>query len=157
MDGRLAGRIDASDVVQQTCLSAIKRFTEFEGDCGDDLAGWLYRIHERNLIDAARHHLEAQRRTVIKEAGEDENNRAEPFELTSPSQRIMRGEQAAKLSRAISQLPLEQAQAIRLKHLDCWSLKEVASHMKKTERAVAGLLQRGLETLRDRLTLDSKG
>jgi RNA polymerase sigma-70 factor (ECF subfamily) len=152
MDGRLAGRIDASDVVQQTCLSAIRRFSEFDGVSGDDLAGWLYRIHERNLVDAARHHLEAKKRTVTKEAGADEAASADVIELTSPSQRIMRGERAARLSRALAELSTDQAEAIRLKHLDGWSLAEVASRMKKTERSVAGLLQRGLENLRQQLT-----
>jgi len=154
MDGRLAGRIDASDIVQQTCLSAIKRFSEFDGVTADDLAGWLYRIHERNLVDAARHHLDAQKRTVTKESGGEEASSEEAIEVTSPSQRIMRGERAARLSRALAELSTDQAEAIRLKHLDGRSLAEVAGQMKKTERSVAGLLQRGLENLRNRLTDD---
>lgn len=157
MDGRLAGRIDASDVVQQTCLSAIRQFKEFDGASGDDLAGWLYRIHERNLVDAARHHLEAQKRTVTREADAHEPDSVQAIELTSPSQRIMRGERAARLSRAIKGLPDDQAEAIRLKHLDGWPLAEVARRMEKTERAVAGLLQRGLQNLRNRLTDEFRG
>jgi RNA polymerase sigma-70 factor (ECF subfamily) len=152
MDGRLAGRIDASDVVQQTCLSAVRRFQEFQGVNGDDLAGWLYRIHERNLVDAARHHLAAEKRSVTREASTDGTDSFEAIELTSPSQRIMRGERAARLSSAIAELSHDQATAIRLKHLDGWPLAEVASRMDRSERSVAGLLQRGLETLRNRLT-----
>ena len=154
LDGRLAGRIDASDIVQQTCLSAIRRFQEFEGANGDDLAGWLYRIHERNLVDAARHHMAAEKRSVIKEAAADDATSFDPIELTSPSQRIMRGERAARLSRALTELSNDQAEAIRLKHLDGWPLAEVASRMDRSERSVAGLLQRGLENLRNRMMAD---
>jgi RNA polymerase sigma-70 factor, ECF subfamily len=154
MDGRLAGRIDASDIVQQTYLSAVRRFDEFDGKTGDDLVGWLYRIHERNLIDAARHHLDAQKRSVDKEHGAVGAETEEDVELTSPSQRLMLGESAVRLARAIGQLPDHQAEAIRLRHLDGWSIERISEHMEKTERAIAGLLHRGLESLRSRIVSD---
>lgn len=152
MDGRLGARIDASDVVQQTYLSAVRRFTEFEGQSGDDLAGWLYRIHERNLIDAARRHIQAEKRAVGNEATLVEEESIADVELTSPSQRLMRSENAVKLARAIGQLPDDQAKAIRLRHLDGWSIEEICSHMDKSERAVAGLLHRGIQNLRKAFT-----
>lgn len=151
MDGRLAGRVDASDIVQQTYLSAVRRFNEFEGQNGDDLAGWLYRIHERNLIDAARHHLGTQKRSVENEQGAVNAETEEDVELTSPSQRLMLGETAVRLARAIGQLPDNQAAAVRLRHLDGWSIERISEHMEKTERAIAGLLHRGLESLRSRI------
>ncbi len=154
MDGRLAGRIDASDVVQQTYLSAVRRFSEFDGASGDELAGWLYRIHERNLIDAARHHLEAQKRAVGNEATVIEQEPIEDVELTSPSQRLMHGENAARLARAIGKLPEDQALAVRLRHLDGWSIEDICQHLEKSDRAVAGLLHRGMQHLRKTLSDD---
>ena len=154
MDGRLAGRIDDSDVVQQTFLSALRRFSEFTGDGTEALAAWLRRIHERNLIDTARKHVEAQRRSVTSEATQVAVEPIAEEELTSPSQRLMRGEDAVRLARAISRLPVDQAEAIRLRHLDAWSIDEIAKRMNRTRRAVISMLHRGITGLRSKLSED---
>ena len=54
LDDRAAARIDASDVVQQTCLSVHKQITEFDGHDDAQFAAWLRQIHERNIRNAAR-------------------------------------------------------------------------------------------------------
>ncbi|MBI1315208.1 sigma-70 family RNA polymerase sigma factor [bacterium] len=152
MDGRLAGRIDDSDVVQQTFLSAVRRFSEFTDNSTEAMAAWLRRIHERNLIDTARKHVESQRRSVTSEVT---NVAVEPIaeeELTSPSQRLMRGEDAVCLARAISRLPEDQAEAIRLRHLDAWAIDQIAERMNRTRRAVIALLHRGITNLRQTLS-----
>jgi len=38
--------------------------------------------------------------------------------------------------------------AVELRHLNGWTLNEIAEHLEKTPAAVAGLLHRGLERLR---------
>lgn len=152
MDGRLAGRIDSSDIVQQTCLSAVRKFEEFSGEDADALAGWLQLIHERNLIDTARKHLVAEKRSVGREETLIEMEDLDDVELTSPSQRLMKGECAVRLAAALAFLPDDQGEAIRLRHLDGWSLEKIAERMDRSKRAVAGLLHRGLENLRSRLS-----
>jgi len=152
MDGRLAGRIDDSDVVQQTFLSAVRRFSEFSGDGTSALAAWLQKIHERNLIDTARRHIDAQRRSVSSEATQVTIEPIAEAELTSPSQRMMRGENAVRLARAISQLPEDQAEAVRLRHLDAWSIDQIAERMDRSRRAVISLLHRGITNLRSKLS-----
>jgi RNA polymerase sigma-70 factor (ECF subfamily) len=108
LDDRMAGRVDASDVVQQTCLSAVRRFTEFTGDDVEGLIGWLRVIHEHNLVDTARKHLEAERRSVRREEPDAAPDRLAIEELTSPSHRLMKGERAVELARWLSTLPADQ-------------------------------------------------
>lgn len=151
MDGRLAARVDASDVVQQTFLSAIRRFDDFTGQDMDALAGWLRLIHERNLIDTARRHLDADLRTVDREDPGVTAKDLAAEELTTPSQRMMQGESAVQLARALTGLPQDQAEAVRLRHLDGWSLDRIATKMNRTKRSVANLLHRGLANLREKL------
>jgi len=67
LGGKFAGRIDESDVAQQTFLSAVKGFEQFQGNTSDELAVWLQQIHERNLQDAVRKHAIAQKRSVDRE------------------------------------------------------------------------------------------
>ena len=52
------------------------------------------------------------------------------------------------LYEAIRQLPADQSDAMRKRHLQGWSLGQLAEHFGRTEVAVAGLLKRGMETLR---------
>jgi RNA polymerase sigma-70 factor, ECF subfamily len=152
MDGRLAGRLDGSDVVQQTYLSAVRRFSDFSGDSPEQLAAWLQKIHERNLIDTARKHIEAERRSVNAEATQVEVEPLVESELSTPSQRLMRGENAVRLARAIGRLPDDQAEAVRLRHLDAWSIPDIAERMTRSPRAVIALLHRGITNLRKQLT-----
>ncbi|HQX53601.1 MAG TPA: sigma-70 family RNA polymerase sigma factor [Planctomycetaceae bacterium] len=152
-NGRLAGRIDSSDVVQQTYLSAVRRFDEFSGSDTATLGAWLRAIQERNLIDFVRQHAVAEKRSVGREVPSANVAELADFELTSPSRRLMRGENAVKLASAISDLPEDQAEAIRLRHLDQLSLEQIAEQMKRSKHSVANLLHRGIMNLRDRLAI----
>ena len=81
---RFAGRVDESDVAQVTFLSAVRQFDRFEGNTPDELAAWLRVIHERNLQDAVRKHVDAQMRSVDNEQTMVEEEIPD-IELTSPS------------------------------------------------------------------------
>ena len=52
LDDRAAGRLDASDLVQQTCLSVHKQIADFDGQDAAQFAAWLRQIHERNVRNA---------------------------------------------------------------------------------------------------------
>lgn len=152
---KFTGRIDESDVAQQTFLSAVTAFKQFQGNTPDELAAWLQQIHERNLQDAVRKHALAQKRSVDREQTFVEKD-IPPVELTSPSQRLMLGERAVRLAEAMSQLPDDQQDAVRMRHLDGETLESISQRLDRTERSVAGLLYRGLTNLRKVLANDSK-
>lgn len=63
----------------------------------------------------------------------------------------MRGEAVVELAESMSKLPASQQEALRLRYMEGWTLKKIAEHMQKTEMAVAGLLKRGLQGLREDL------
>ena len=63
----------------------------------------------------------------------------------------MQGELAVRLAVEIEKLPSDQREAVRLRHLEGWSLKNLAGHFHRSESAVAGLLKRGLRGLREQL------
>lgn len=155
LGGKFAGRIDESDVAQQTFLSAVRGFEQFQGSSPDELAGWLQQIHERNLQDAVRKHAMAQKRSVDREETFVEEE-IPPIELTSPSQRLMLGERAVRLAAVMSQLPDDQQDTVRMRHLDGETLESISQQLDRSERAVAGLLYRGLTNLRKALADELK-
>ena len=71
--------------------------------------------------------------------------------LTTPSQKAIRGEQANRLAQALAALPDDQREAVRLRHLEGWPLDDIARHLGRTPAATAGLIKRGMKALRRRL------
>jgi hypothetical protein len=57
---RLKARVDASDIVQQTCLSAFRQIALFEGSDPAQFAVWLRQIHGRNIKNVVRDQLQTQ-------------------------------------------------------------------------------------------------
>lgn len=153
--GRLQARLSAADLVQQTCLSAIRNLNEFQGENQQQFAAWLCAIHQRNLRDAVRRHVQAGKRAVSAQEG-SVSNHDEATDEQTPSQRAALDESRGLVQQAISTLPEDQAIAVRLRHLEQRTLREIADQMERSEVAVASLLKRGLNTLRQQFGSDLK-
>lgn len=151
VEGPLAARLDPSDVIQQTLLSAIRDFPAFDGSQPREFLAWLVRIHERNLQDAVREHIVSQKRGIGREQALAEATALLDGNISSPSARLLQGEQAVWLAQALESLPADQREAVRLRHLEGKSLAEMAEKMDRSERAVAALLNRGIVNLRKRI------
>jgi len=72
-------------------------------------------------------------------------------EQSSPSQHAIRQEELLRMAESLASLPESQRRAIELHHLEGRPLAEIAAELGSTKAAVAGLLHRGLKTLRMRL------
>jgi RNA polymerase sigma-70 factor (ECF subfamily) len=152
---RLLRKLDASDVVQQTLLSAHANRHQYRGQTEAELLGWLRQILANHLAGAARRFGTGQRdigRERSLEGGLEESAaRLEAWltaDQSSPSQRVVRQELHLRLADALSRLPADQRLAIELHHLRSCSVAEAADHMGRTKQAVVGLLFRGLRKLR---------
>lgn len=73
---------------------------------------------------------------------------------SSPSHKAMRAERALRLAAVIEQLPDAQRVAVEQHYFAGSSLAEIAAHVGRSPAAVAGLLRRGLESLRNQLSTD---
>ncbi len=150
------GRIESSDIVQQTLLEAHQKLEQFRGTTEAEMAKWLSQMLANNFVDAIRS-LHRQKRDINREVHVDQfAGRSSirgvadwlPGQHSSPSLNFHRAEQAMKLTEAISQLPEMQQKVIVLHHLRGMSLADVARQVNRSQSAVAGLLYRGLKALR---------
>lgn len=151
LEGPLAARVDASDVVQQTCLSVFRGFERFAGEHPGEFVAWLREIHERNLADAYREHVMTQKRSLRREDSLIVEAAPATATTSSPSQRLLADEQAVILTRAMSELPEEQAEAVRLRFLEGLSMHEIATRMDRTVDSIVGLIRRGISGLKGKL------
>jgi RNA polymerase sigma-70 factor (ECF subfamily) len=152
LEGPLGVRLDASDLVQQTCLSAVRHIQKFDGVSEAAFVAWLRTIHQNNIRTAIRDHLIAQKRAAGRElTPADEQSIDQSLVAaseSSPSQRLMRGESAVRLAAALQDLPDDQREAVRLRYLEGRSLAEIAERLDRSVVAAAGLVKRGLMQLR---------
>ena len=158
LDSRLRGKMDPSDIVQQTLLEAHRDRGQFRGTNASDKAAWLRRILARNLADAVRRFGRAKRDINLERSLQaslsESSGRLEAWLVTqhaSPSEQLDRNEQLLWLAKALAQLPEDQRRAIELHHLKGLSLGEISRELDRSEASVAGLMRRGLLSLRDRL------
>jgi RNA polymerase sigma-70 factor (ECF subfamily) len=154
-DGRLQAKLDPSDVVQQTLLKAQRNLDQYRGTSDGELAAWLRRILANTMTDAARHFgREVTGDLSIAQQLEESSARLEAWlaaDGTSPSAQVARQEQLLRLADALAQLPEDQRVVVELRYLKECAVGDIAEQVGKTEPAVAGLLRRGLQKLRELL------
>ncbi len=162
LDRRLRGKLDPSDLVQMTLLRAYPAFGELRDRRPEVVTAWLRKILARTLADAAKHFDRDKRDVALERSLEAALDRsASGFaawlasDQTSPSQRAERGEELLALVDALAALPDAIREAVVLKHCQGWTLQQVADHTGRSVPAVASLLRRGLEQLRQ--TLEPEG
>src|SRR5437764_161055 len=117
---RLRGKVDASDIVQETFLDAHRNFAHFRGASEAQLVHWLRQILAAKLADLLRRYLGAQARDVrlereIEDAFEHSSvllDRGLVAPQSSPSQQVVRREQAVLLADALAQLNDDYREAL---------------------------------------------
>lgn len=150
-------RIDASDMVQQTLLNAHARRDQFRGRTEAELAGWLRQILKNQMADCLRELGRAKRDVARERPLEDADqsfSRADAWlaaSQSSPSQHAANAEELLRMADALSRLPEPQREAIVMHHLQGRPLAEVAESLGRSTAAVAGLLHRGLKSMRELL------
>jgi RNA polymerase sigma-70 factor (ECF subfamily) len=155
LEPKLRGRVDPSDVVQQSLLKAHEKRDQFRGRTEAELLAWLRAILVNHLADAVRQlGPKFGVRECSLEGLERSSTRLECLlaaKQDSPSQGAMHQERLLRLAEALNGLPEEQRTALELKHLHARSVSEISVAMGRSRAAVASLLYRGLRNLRSLL------
>src|SRR5262245_36320814 len=158
LDHRLQGKLDPSDIVQQTMLEAFAKREQFRGSTEAEWLAWLRTMLAHNLADAVRAFAQEKRdvgrERSLEAALQESSQRLEAWlaaEQSSPSQRAEKHEQALRLAAALAGLPDANREALIMHYCRDWPLAEIAAKLGRTPAAVAGLLKRGLRDLRGKL------
>jgi RNA polymerase sigma-70 factor, ECF subfamily len=158
MDRFLLGRLDSSDLIQETLLEAFRDFAGFGGDTERDLMAWLRKILVRNLADQCKHH-KAQARDVHRQESLEaliENPPSAAQDalaggISSPSSQASRQEEAVRLADALARLPADYREVLVLRHWQQLRFEDVAARMRRSPGAVRMLWTRALERLQREL------
>lgn len=151
---KLQGRIDKSDLVQQTCLSVYKQFGQFVGNDPAEFVAWLRLIHERNIQNARRDQLLSQKRAVDREVVLESADL--PGQESTPSQIFARDEDVARLQQAMQYLPEVEREIVNLRYFDGWTVPQIASFLDLTADGVAWRLKCSMKIMKKYLKDDTE-
>lgn len=145
MDPMLRGRIDASDVIQETQMEAARRLGEYLRDPAVPFFVWLRFLCTQRLAMLRRFHLTAQGRTVARERSIFGKGRTGASSaalaarllgrLTQPSAAALRAELKRRLHAALAALEPLDREILTLRHLEQLSAAEAAATLGIREEA----------------------
>lgn len=156
IDGQFQGKFDASDVVQQTMLEAVRGLPKFRGGTEAEMLAWLRQVLAHVLAHEIRRYRGTQQRDVGREVSLEQSLTQSATRLrdmmvapgTSPSGQAVRHEQEVLLAEVLSRLPADYREVIVLRNLQGLDHEEVAKRMGRSSGAVRMLWVRALAQLK---------
>jgi RNA polymerase sigma-70 factor (ECF subfamily) len=162
LDPRLHGRIDPSDVIQETYLEATARLAEYLQKPTMPFFLWLRFLAGQKLVTLHRHHLGRQMRDAGREVSlyrgrlPDASSAALAAQLlgheTRPSEAAVRAELKIRLQEALNTLDPLDREILALRHFEQLSLAETAEVLKITESGACRRHLRALKRLKEILS-----
>lgn len=153
----LQARVDPSDVVQETLLTATRNLPNYKGEKLPILA-WLFKLLRQRIIDAKRKHLVSNKRSMRQEqvftTAEEQQNvlgslpaqyQSRPPSEYSALTRIQR------LEAALQSLDEHTQVLLRLRYFESQSLAEIAERLNISLSAVKMRHMRAVQELRKAL------
>lgn len=145
---------DAEDVAQEVFIQVFRSIHSFKGE--SKLSTWMYRIATTRSLDLLRSRKSKKRFGFIQRLfGDGTEPLYELPDFNHPGVELDKKENAAKLFKAISQLPENQKIAFTLHKLEDLSYQEVSEVMNTTVAAVESLMHRARLNLRKLLEKES--
>jgi RNA polymerase sigma-70 factor, ECF subfamily len=161
VDFRLQGRLDASDLVQETFLNACRDFHHFRGTSHREWVAWLRKILFYNLVRVVQRQVAAKKRSTRREVSLDRRvsameqssgtiqiETALVSRSSSPSSLAGRRERGACLANQLARLPADYREVLVLRNLEGLPFPEVARRMGRSAGAVRILWVRAVDQLR---------
>jgi RNA polymerase sigma-70 factor, ECF subfamily len=159
---RLAGRIDDSDVLQESFLEIARRLDDYVKEPRLPFYLWLRHMTGLKLVELHRHHLGLQCRDVDRELTlhrgglpmADSASLAAQLlgTLTSPSQAAIKAETRLFVQQALNSMDPIDREVLALKHFEQLSTSEIAQVLGLSKAGAAKRHLRALSRLREILT-----
>jgi RNA polymerase sigma-70 factor (ECF subfamily) len=158
LDHRLHGRVDASDVIQETYLEAWNRLPEYLREPAMPFYLWLRFLTCQKVMALHRHHLGREMRDAGREVSlyrgalPEASSAALVAQLlgqdTRPSEAAVRIELKIRLQQALNQMDALDREVIALRHFEQLSRSETAELLGMRESAVSKRYIRALQRLK---------
>jgi RNA polymerase sigma-70 factor (ECF subfamily) len=159
LDPRLSGRVDASDVIQEGYLDAMRRLDEYVGDPSVPFYIWLRFLVGQRVHEQHRRHLATPGRDVGREVsiyrgtmpGASTGALAARLlgKLTSPSGAAIRAERKIRLQEALNRMDPLDREILVLRHYEQMTNRDAALALGLDKSAASKRYTRALEQLKE--------
>jgi RNA polymerase sigma-70 factor (ECF subfamily) len=144
LHARVQAKGGASDVVQETLLKAVHDIRTFQGCTPEQLHAWVSSILNHTTANFLRRYHSAKRE-VQRETSVSVQLRADAGRAAvSPSDRLIRREEAARLRNVLSRLPETYAQVLRLRCEQGLSFEDIGAQLARSADAARQLWRRAV-------------
>jgi RNA polymerase sigma-70 factor (ECF subfamily) len=156
LDRRVAPRVDPSDVLQESLAEAVEHMSDYLRRRPLPFYPWLRQIAWQHIADIHRRHLQARKRSVLREEDVVVSD-GSAFQLagrlfgrssSNPSARLRRRELSDRVRRALLQLSEKNREVLMLRYLEQLAPGEIAAILGLSEAAVSMRHARALQQLR---------
>ncbi len=152
----LKGKVDASDIVQQTFIDAWRGRKDFRGSTHAERLAWLRVIltrvivrNDRDLLKTAKRG--AGREKVLQAAIDQTSMCIDNLAVgdgPGPGSLAERAEQSLKLAEALEKLPEDYRQVLVMRNMEGLSHSEIGDRLGRTSPAIRMLWVRALAALK---------
>lgn len=160
VNGRLARRVDASDIVQDTMLAAHRDFENFRGGSEAELVAWLRQILTHAVSHAVERHVRAKKRDIRREvpmnSGSTGTNSSSvglgeliPDRGVTPSEEFGQRELSRHLTEQLAKLKPDYRQVIIYRNLQGLTFEEIAEKMDRKAGALRMLWLRAIAKFKE--------
>ncbi len=155
LDEQIAAKVGASDIVQNSLLSAQRCLDEFQGESEEELLAWLRGILINDLRQVHRHFRAAKRQIELEQAIRDDSLTRSGFALIdqgdSPSSLAAQNEQEEQLYRALQALSPDERRVVELRNWQRLAFSEIGRRMDRSADAARKLWSRAIVRLQNLL------
>lgn len=163
LDQRLLSRVDPSDVVQETFAIATRELPNYLTSRPMPVFLWLRKLASQRLVDLQRRHIDADRRSVLREEVPRRWNDSTLHGLArgladrepGPKTEAMKAERCEQLVHALAQLEAPYREILVLHYVEDLRLSEVAVELQLTPETARTRHYRALRKLRHAIRSDS--
>lgn len=126
------------DLVQDTFLKLIKNIDKYDTNKETSFSTYLIQISKNTYLD----YLKKMKKIDLEE------NMEELIVEETMEEKIVNEEQLNILLKEIESLPFEQAQALKMKYIENYSLKEIAKQMGTETKTIKSRIYEGKEKIK---------
>lgn len=157
LDRRLRGRVDSSDIIQESYIEIARRIDDYTSNPTVAFYVWVRQITWQTLVSVHRRHLGQKRHPgmEIRLARKDTNGTAYSIadaliaQLTSPSGAAQRQEEYDQMREALASMEETDREVLALRHFEQLGNNEVAEILEISRTAASNRYVRAIKRLGD--------
>lgn len=161
LDRRLRGRVDSSDIIQESYIEVARRIGDYTSNPTVAFYVWVRQITWQTLVSVHRRHLGQKRHPgmEVRLARKDANGTAYSIadaliaQLTSPSSAAQRAEEYDQMREALAKMEETDREVLALRHFEQLGNNEVAEILKISRTAASNRYVRAIKRLGDVLAM----